>query len=51
MSVRATFKDETAKIQDYIRKMALNYYLLGLREQRHSKEEDEERPSWKDKPL
>ena len=54
MSVRATVRDDITKIQDHIRKMALNDDLLSerLRQQGPSEEEEEEeRPSWTDKAL
>ena len=54
MSVTATIQDETTQMQDYIRKMAPNDFLLreSFRQQKHSEEkEEEERPSWRDKTL
>ena len=53
VSVRATVQDETTKIQEYIRKMAPKDELLSeyLRQQKPDDAEEEEEPSWRDKPL
>ena len=54
VSVRATIQDETTMNKEYIRNMAPNDGLLSecLRQQKPSEEkEEEERPSWRDKPL
>ena len=53
VSIRATVQDETTKIQEYIRKMAPKDELLSeyLRQQKPDDAEEEEEPSWRDKPL
>lgn len=44
MSIRATIQDETAKIQEYIRNLALSIDLLSeyLRQQKHKDDEEED---------
>ena len=54
MNIRATFQNETTKIQEYIKRTASNDNLLSecLMQQKPSEEkEGEDRPSWKEKPL
>uniref|UniRef100_A0A7N8XHF5 Reverse transcriptase domain-containing protein n=1 Tax=Mastacembelus armatus TaxID=205130 RepID=A0A7N8XHF5_9TELE len=53
VSVRATIQDETAKIHEYIRKMAPSDGILSeyLRQQKPDAEDEEQEPSWQDKPL
>ena len=47
MSIRATIQDETTKIQEYSRKMALNDNLLSecLRQNKPSEEKEEQEGS------
>ena len=54
VSIRVTIQDETTMILEYVREMVPNDDLLSecLRQQKPSdKKEEEERPSWRDKPL
>ena len=53
MSVGATIQEETAGLEEYIRKMAPSDDLLGecLRQQKPRKEEELGGLSWEDKPL
>ncbi len=54
VSVKTTVRDETTKIQEYIRKMAPKDEGLSehLRQQKpESEDKEDEEPSWRDKPL
>ena len=53
MSIRATIQDESTEVQEYIRRTVPDGDLIneGLRQQKPCEEKEEDRPSWRDKPL
>ncbi|XP_076739067.1 uncharacterized protein LOC143418327 [Maylandia zebra] len=53
VSVSTTVQDETMNIHEYITKMAPTDSVLSeyLRQQKPKKEEGDEEPPWKDRPL
>lgn len=54
MSVRTTIKDEKIRMHEFVRKMDTTDHVLSeyFKQQKSNKqEEQEEKPSWKHKPL